>query len=199
MIQPLLALDTSLLLGARTLVGPEYARLIEILWESVVIAGAVTLLGIWLIGVAKHDNEYRKNALRIFMTIIGVFVIYSVVNLGVPQWRPSPITVAGGITPLIPHPIDNSFPSGHALFSIALLVGLWKYYRRYWLIAVIAVLALLTTTARVIGGVHYPGDILGGFFFGGIGAIYLQKVVQSELMEKYVYPVCIKIASWIRL
>jgi hypothetical protein len=51
----------------------------------------------------------------------------------------------------------------------------------------------------VIGGVHYVWDILGGFFFGGIGAIYLGKVVQGELMEKYVYPVCIKIASWMRL
>jgi membrane-associated phospholipid phosphatase len=102
-----------------------------------------------------RDNEYKKNALRIFATIVGVFVIYSVVNLGIPQWRDSPITVSGGITPLIPHPIDNSFPSGHALFSAALIVGLWKYYRRHWLITLIAVLALLTTTARVIGGVHY--------------------------------------------
>lgn len=133
------------------------------------------------------------------MTIVGVFVIYSVVNLGIPQWRDSPITVAGGITPLIPHPIDNSFPSGHALFSAALLVGLQRYYRKSWLIVLIAVLAIFTTTARVIGGVHYVGDILGGFLFGGIGAIYLEKLVQSELMEKYVYPVCIRIASWMRL
>ena len=132
------------------------------------------------------------------MTIIGVFVIYSVINLGIPQWRPGAMELSGA-TALIPHPTDNSFPSGHALFSAALLVGLYRYYRRSWLIAAIAVLALLTTLSRVIGGVHYPGDILGGFFFGGIGAIYLQKVVQSELMEKYVYPVCIRIASWIRL
>jgi membrane-associated phospholipid phosphatase len=102
----------------------------------------------------KHDNEYKKNALRIFMTIIGVFVIYSVINLGIPQWRPGAMELSGA-TALIPHPTDNSFPSGHALFSAALLVGLWKYYRRSWLIAVIAVLALATTSARVIGGVHY--------------------------------------------
>ena len=29
--------------------------------------------------------------------------------------------ISGAIAPLIPHPVDNSFPSGHALFTAALL------------------------------------------------------------------------------
>lgn len=92
-------------------------------------------------------------------------MLYSIINFGLPQWRPSPIEVAGGIKPLIPHPIDNSFPSGHALFSAALFVGIWKYFRKKYLLLMVVIIAITTTSARVIGGVHYPGDILGGFFF----------------------------------
>lgn len=199
MIQTLLSFDKSLLISARSLVGPEYAHLIQILGESVVIAGAILLVTIWIYGVVHRDIEYKKNSLRIFFTITGVFFIYTIINFGIPQWRPSPIEVAGGIAPLIPHPIDNSFPSGHALFSAALLVGIWRYYRKMIIIMLIAVLALLTTSARVIGGVHYPGDILGGLFFGGLGALYLHGIVTSIWMEQKIYPICIKIAGWIRL
>lgn len=122
MLQYLLSLDVELLIMARGLIGPEYAILIQILGESIVIAGGIFLVILWLTGVKNHDDEYKKNALRIFATILMVFIIYSIVNFGIPQWRPSPIEVAGGIKPLIPHPIDNSFPSGHALFSAALLI-----------------------------------------------------------------------------
>lgn len=51
-----------------------------------------------------------------------------------------------------------------------------------------------------MGGVHYPGDILGGFFFGAIGAIILARyVITLELFERRVYPFFIRIAGWIKL
>ena len=56
-------------------------------------------------------------ALHVFFTIVCVFIAYAVINLGIPQWRPGAIEAVHGIAPLIPHPIDNSFPSGHALFT----------------------------------------------------------------------------------
>jgi membrane-associated phospholipid phosphatase len=61
-------------------------------------------------------------------------------------------------------------------------------------------LALITTTARVMGGVHYPGDILGGFLFGGIGAILLSHyIITSDIFERRVYPFFIRVAGWIKL
>lgn len=121
MIQSLLALDTSLFLSAQSLVSPEYATIIQILGEAVVVAGGIFLVMLWLTGVRRDDIEYKKNALRIFMGIIGVFVLYSIINLGIPPWRPGAMELSGA-TALIPHPTDNSFPSGHALFSAALIV-----------------------------------------------------------------------------
>lgn len=114
--------DVSALIWARSLVGPEYSSLIRILGEIIVLWGAGILLFLWFRGIFQKNTEHKHHALEIFFTIILTFIIYSIINFGIPPWRPNPQEVAGGIQALIPHPIDNSFPSGHALFTAALLI-----------------------------------------------------------------------------
>ncbi len=196
-INQILLLDLSLLASARTLISPEYARLVQIAGELVVIYGVLLLVGFWLYGVYHNNNEYKKIALAIFFTIVSVFIVYAVINLGIPQWRPGAIEAVHGIPPLIPHPIDNSFPSGHALFMGALLVALYRFYRYNWLIILTIVLGFITLVARVLGGVHYPGDIVGGLIFGILGAYLLRSIV--DILLTTVAPICIKVASWIKL
>jgi membrane-associated phospholipid phosphatase len=199
MIHSLLNLDTSIFLSTQSLIDPKYANIIHILGESIVIMSGAFMTILWLIGVKTKNNEYKKISLRIFTGIIGVFILYGIINLGMPKWRVGAMELSGA-TALIPHPTDNSFPSGHALFSAALLVGIWKYYPKILLILLFIILALVTTTARVIWGVHYPGDIMGGLFFGFIGASFLAKyITTSELFEKNVYPFFIKLAGLIKL
>lgn len=173
--------------------------MIQILGESVVLWIALFLLWLWLTGVAKKDNRYRVWALEIFFVIILTFIIHAVINLGFPQWRISPQLVAGGITPLIPHPIDNSFPSGHALFTMATLIGLWNSYRKRWAIGLTILFGLITAAARVIGGIHYPGDILGGWIFGAIGGYIALLLINTSLFRLSLFPGIIRIASWFRL
>ena len=129
MIQTLLDLDTSLLLSARSLISEQYIGLLRISAEMIVVYGALILIGLWLYGVWMKNNLYKISALQIFFTIILTFLIYTVLNFGIPQWRPNPQAISGAIAPLIPHPLDNSFPSGHALFTAALLVGLMRFSR----------------------------------------------------------------------
>lgn len=199
MFSPLLSYDTYLLRQARELISPEYATWVQVLSESVVLWWAGLLLFIWFSWHFRHDTEGKRNALRIFFTIISVFVIYSIINFWIPAWRPNPQTVVGGIAPLIPHPIDNSFPSGHALFSAALLVGVWRYYRNPLTLSVTIILGILTVVLRVIGWVHYPWDILGGLFFGTLGALLIWKWIVWNWMEHTLYPWLIRIASWLKM
>jgi undecaprenyl-diphosphatase len=196
-LNQLLALDLSLLEWSRTLVSPEYARLVQISGELVVIYGAILLVGLWLYGVYRRDNQYKRTALAIFITIVSVFVLYAIINLGIPKWRPGATEMAGAIAPLIPHPIDNSFPSGHALFTGALLVALFRYFRVQSLITMAIIMAIITLVARVIGGIHYPGDIIAGLIFGALGAYLPRPVVDRSVV--YIAPIVIKIASWVRL
>lgn len=199
MFEILLHIDTNLLIWARSLIDPKYAYLIQWAWESIVIFVAFFLLWLWLTGVWKKDNRYRMWALEIFTIIVLTFVIHAMINFWLPQWRVSPQQVVQGIAPLIPHPIDNSFPSGHALFSAAFLVGLWHSYRRYFWIATALFFSIITAFARVTGGVHYPWDILWGWIFGALWAFLATLVIRTSLFRLHIFPSIIRLMSIFRL
>jgi membrane-associated phospholipid phosphatase len=63
-----------------------------------------------------------------------------------------------------------AYPSGHAVITAGIVVLLAPYVRRRWL-AVLVVLALLNSVARVYLGAHAPLDVVGGAAVGAaIGA-----------------------------
>lgn len=182
---------------ARWLIAPEYAKYVQIIWECVVLYWAIFLIVLWLYWVYTKDNEYKKIALTIFFTIVMVFIIYAIINLGIPKWRLWAMEIPGAIMPLIPHPADNSFPSGHALFTGALLFWIFLYFRRNWLLSLTIILGSITLVARVVGWVHYPGDIIGWLIFGIVGAYFLQPIIRILISK--LFPYFIRVASWIRL
>ncbi len=63
-----------------------------------------------------------------------------------------------------------SFPSGHATFFAALATSLYLRHKKVGLIFALG--ALLIGLARIVSGVHFPLDILGGFALG-LGLAYL--------------------------
>ena len=64
-----------------------------------------------------------------------------------------------------------SYPSGHAMISIALYGFLIYYvyhkvnnkYLKIFLISLLSILIILIGMSRIYVGVHYPSDILGGY------------------------------------
>jgi membrane-associated phospholipid phosphatase len=152
----LLEFDTNLLIQARSITPESFSPLLQMCGETVVIATACFLLILWIIGVYKKRDTEKHQALSIFLTIVMVFIFYAILNFCIPQWRPNPQEVVHGIKALIPHPLDNSFPSGHALFTGALLVGIYRYIHRWDILSIAIVLGLITTISRVLAGIHYP-------------------------------------------
>lgn len=197
--QNLLEYDKNLLISLQNIIPAEYSLLVTILAESIVIWVMILLVATWLYGTKHKNDAYKNRSLQIFGLIISVFVIYTIVNLMVPQWREHPhqFLIGSHITPLIPHPTDNSFPSGHALFSAAAIFAVCRYFRHPAVICVTIFLAILTVSCRVLGGVHYVGDILGGLFFGFFSA-WAFYIPMEKIMEK-ISPFLIKIASYIKL
>lgn len=61
-----------------------------------------------------------------------------------------------------------SFPSGHATFFFALATAVYLYNKKWGIGFFVAV--TLMTVSRVIAGIHYPLDILGGALIGIIVA-----------------------------
>ena len=92
--------------------------------------------------------------------------------------RPRPLDVLDGVR-VLPIAAANvgvhSFPSSHAAnaFAMAVATALW-FRKPYWTAGALA-LAALVAFFRVYGGVHYPGDVLGGALVGSaLGAAAVQ-------------------------
>lgn len=94
-----------------------------------------------------------------------------------------------------------SFPSGHAMNNAALytilILLIWRYLHnktlKITLTAVCAAFTVLIGYSRIYLGVHYAGDVLGGWLFGfGLSMfIYFMwdkrlstKIVKSGLLKK---------------
>jgi len=61
-----------------------------------------------------------------------------------------------------------AFPSGHATFFSALAFSIFFMHKKAGYVFLF--FAILIGLARIVAGVHFPIDILGGFILGGIVA-----------------------------
>lgn len=108
-------------------------------------------------------KQKGKEALLVLVSAFAAWVAASVLKDLIGNLRPFdafPI-----VRPLFPE-TGFSFPSGHATFFSALAVAVSFYHRK--LALAFAICAILIGIARIIGGVHFPLDILGGFILGPI-------------------------------
>jgi len=110
----------------------------------------------------------------------GVRDVIVVITAGLLAWAlahvlkavfvsPRPFLVLDSVNQLIEHGDHDSFPSGHASFFSTLAISFYFYHKRLALIYIIG--ALIIGFARVAAGIHWPGDILGGYILGGAVAI----------------------------
>ena len=140
----------------------------------VAVVKAVTWLGsggvLWtVIGVAAVVLAIRRRwRLAIYLLVAGA---------GALVLDPVLKSLVGRLRPVVAHPvaygIGNSFPSGHSLGSIVcygamLLVFLPATHGRWRraFIAGIVTLVALIGISRILLGVHYISDVLGGWALG---------------------------------
>ena len=137
----------------------------------------ILIAGFFIFLVAQRNRSERilLFAQVALVTVIGRGIIVEALHYFYPYPRP----IALGITPLFQE-IGNAFPSGHAsfLFGLAAVMLLWN---RRWGSAYLA-LALINGLGRIIAGVHWPLDIVGGILVG-FGSLFITEVLLKPYLE----------------
>jgi membrane-associated phospholipid phosphatase len=112
----------------------------------------------------------RRRALAIAATAIGGAMLAGIALIvaGDTITEARPFVTDHDTIQLLKHGADNSFPSDHATLA-ALIAAVAAFAWPRWAALFIA-LGLLIGLSRVISGVHYPGDVLAGWFIGALSA-----------------------------
>lgn len=140
------------------------------------------------------DEKGRKFMLGIFVTSVFCWQIIAGI-IGRLINRPRPFNVAGA-REVVFHLPSYSFPSDHALFLMFLSVYLYLLgYKRMGIIALI--ITITVSIARVIGGLHWPGDVLAGWIIGALLA-YIVYILRIPV-EKYISSPLLWLAKKIKL
>ena len=124
-----------------------------------------------IVSLYKFSNHKFKDFLALFFSLIIGFLLARFAGLFYSHLQPFAID---GFEPIIYHAPDNSFPSDHLVIGGALASFLFTVNKKSGLVAFI--LALGVALGRVMGGIHYPIDVIAGLAIGVLAAIILKKI-----------------------
>jgi len=92
--------------------------------------------------------------------------------------RPRPFLELSEVNLLLQQGGYDSFPSGHATFFFALALIVYLGHKKAGIFLGIG--ALIISISRVVVGLHFPSDILGGFVLG-----FLVILVINSIKKQY--------------
>lgn len=186
--------DTWLLGKANALVG-------HLLWLDKTIAylgvGMVYVVPIILLGLWFYSRYAKQPTLQIILSILLPWQVFNRIFAHFIWFRERPFANSAlSVNEVLFHRPDYSFPSDHMTFFAALTAATWLagYKKLGW---VFCIMGIVVGVSRVIVGVHYPLDIIGGIVMGTLGA-YIIYWLKGPLTKIFYDPV-IKLARKLHL
>ena len=182
----ILAVDQQVLFWLNNLLVGKSAVLDNILvffGVYLVYALPVIMLTLWFV--------YPKRRIPLALSFGACLIAWLLITkLAVPNliwFRPRPDFGLIGLKEVFFHRPSYSFPSDHATALFAITIGLyvfnWRKAANYFLAYSIVILF-----ARVIIGVHFPLDIIGGVVSGAIG-VFLVYLTDGFWSDKVLKPI----------
>lgn len=134
----------------------------------------LALLALWFAGRdAEERVAFQSAVLRALLALVLASIALKLINEV--YFRPRPFTFDDSVRLLFYHPSDSSMPSNAATVCFVLAVSVWLRQRR-WGMAMLTV-SIGMTLARVVGGVHYPADVVVGAWLGALAAWLVNRML----------------------
>jgi undecaprenyl-diphosphatase len=175
-----MAIDTSIFYLLNDLAGKSPILDIIFIFLAKYFQYLLIILFFAFLFFVKKEN---KEKIRIFLITISSAVVarlgvVELIRLFYHQLRPF---VIHNVHQLFPES-GYSFPSGHSAFFFAMAMAIYFYNKKLGIIFFIA--AIFMNVSRVIAGVHYPSDIIGGMIVGIITAWLIHFLAERIKSEK---------------
>ncbi|MCU0660035.1 MAG: phosphatase PAP2 family protein [Candidatus Pacebacteria bacterium] len=145
--------------------------------------GNLTLIGVILFVVLYRDKqtEPRTTALlfqkakEVVLVLSSAFAAWGAAQFFKYLFATDRPFVVRDVVLLFEH-TGYAFPSGHATFFSALAVAVYRYHKRFGML--LGGIALVVGVARIVAGVHFPIDIIGGFVLGPVVTIAVHRMLR---------------------
>lgn len=157
--------------------------LIRLVISDYLIPFFATLAVAWLWFAGRGEDETRRfqHAALHGLVALGICQLaVALVNIGI--GRPRPFEQLPDVTVLFYQPINSSFPAHPVATVVALGVVLWTVRRGLgWLVLGLGV---GLGAGRIIAGLWFPTDVLGGVAIGilsaGLGGWALTRLARAQ-------------------
>ena len=123
------------------------------------------------------SKKYRRGGLQMLLAMLLTFIVGNLILKNVFD-RPRPCQIDTTINLIVKIPHDASFPSGHTMNGIVSAVSLLYIDKRMGIPAII--LASLIAFSRMYNFMHFPTDVIGGFFIGLISAVLMNYIFKRK-------------------
>ncbi|MGE7917134.1 undecaprenyl-diphosphatase [Lysinibacillus xylanilyticus] len=161
--------------------------------NSVPYVVIVFMLFLWFTGNKEKREEKQYTAMYIVFTCLLGLALNAILHFV--YYHPRPF-VTHHVHQLVPHAVDSSFVSDHAVlvFSVACTLLLrkdsWKYPVLVW--------AIIVGISRIFVGVHYPADVIGGALLSlGASIVVMQFSKKLEPIVQVLFNIYKKLTKHI--
>jgi membrane-associated phospholipid phosphatase len=167
--------DRSILLAIHRTASPVLDQLARSLTHLGVFWGVFPVATI--VAFVLFQQKCWRSIVYLILTLLGSWTLSHTIKLLLQRPRPSFWEVA--------HlPSDYSFPSGHAMSSMSLVVALvvLAWGSRWWSLVLVmgGIYALAIGWTRLYLGVHFPSDVLAGWMVSIAWTTGVHWVVQAH-------------------
>jgi undecaprenyl-diphosphatase len=137
----------------------------------------VAALSLFLFFSQNRKRELKMIFYAIFSVVLSRLVITEIIRHFYPHPRPFQVY---NFIPLI-YDMASSFPSGHAAFFFALATIIFIFHKKWGIVYFVG--SFIIVLSRIMAGIHWPIDILGGILIGVSSALLIYYLISKILFR----------------